>query len=126
MSEMRDSFLIFSERLKYLRENSQLTQQELSEHLNERGYKISDDIISSFERGITEPKLSQINAICSFFNTTPNFMFGYSQMITKDDSTSSIDYVLSNKLSKHGITIDDLKKAIEVLNEFSIELIKNK
>lgn len=64
MKTQKDIFLAFSERLKFLREENQFTQKELSDRLKMLNYNISEDMISAFERGISEPKLSQIHAFC--------------------------------------------------------------
>ena len=71
----KDPFLIFSERLKYLRESRDLTQKELSEDLKSYGVNITENMISLFERGITEPKLYYIDAIARYFDSSPNFMW---------------------------------------------------
>lgn len=52
MSSDTNVSLLFSERLKFLREEKELTQKQLAKELNILGFDITDNMISSYERGI--------------------------------------------------------------------------
>ena len=120
MNLKKDIFLIFSERLKYLRENNNLTQKALSKELRKRGFYITEDMISAFERGITEPKFNQIYAICEFFNTTSDFLFGYVQIpLTVDSNRENLDfyYILKSYLIKEKIDEDTVIELIELIKK---------
>ena len=64
---------IFPERLKELREEKEIGQIELSEKLN-----VSKGIISLWENGLREPKLSNLIAIAKFFDVTIDYLAGLS------------------------------------------------
>ena len=62
---------IFSERLKELREEMGIGQIQLAEKL-----QVSKGIISLWENGLREPKLSNLVAIAKFFDVTIDYLAG--------------------------------------------------
>ncbi len=60
----------FGSRLKELRENKGLKQQELAEILG-----VKNTAISNYELDISSPKEETMFKIFNFFNVTPNYMF---------------------------------------------------
>ena len=62
---------IFGERLKELRIDKNIGQVELSQAL-----KVSKGIISLWENGLREPKLSNLVAISQFFSVTIDYLAG--------------------------------------------------
>lgn len=60
----------FGSRLKELRENKELKQQELAEILG-----VKNTAISNYELDISSPKEETMFKIFKFFNVTPNYMF---------------------------------------------------
>ena len=64
---------IFSERLKELREEMGIGQIQLAEEL-----QVSKGIISLWENGLREPKLSNLVAIANFFDVTIDYLAGLS------------------------------------------------
>ena len=64
---------IFPERLKELREEAGLGQIQLAERL-----QVSKGIISLWENGLREPKLSNLVAIANFFDVTIDYLAGLS------------------------------------------------
>jgi len=63
----------FSERLRELREEKGIGQVELAEKLS-----VSKGIISLWENGLREPKLSNLIAIAKFFDVPIDFLAGLS------------------------------------------------
>ena len=61
----------FSERLKELRTEKGIGQVELAKNLG-----VSKGIISLWETGLREPKLSNLIAIAKFFNVTIDYLAG--------------------------------------------------
>lgn len=61
----------FNERLRNMREDSDMTQKELGDALN-----MSQRKISYLETKQTEPTPDEIIAICKFFNKTADYMLG--------------------------------------------------
>lgn len=63
----------FAERLKELRNNKALTQDELA-----KAIKISKSSINMYERGEREPKFETLEAIADFFNVDMDYLLGRS------------------------------------------------
>lgn len=112
--------LIFSERLKFLRQEQALTQKQLASKLNAYGFDISDDTISSIERCVIEAKTNHIEAFCQFFNVTPDFLFGYTQ---SSNNKKNEKYNFTFILNSAGIHEKDLL-SVKVSIENLLEMIK--
>lgn len=63
---------IFCERLKELRIEKELGQVELANALN-----VSKGIISLWENGLREPKLSNLIALAKFFEVSLDYLVGF-------------------------------------------------
>lgn len=62
---------IFSERIKRLRKNKGLKQQELAEILG-----IKRNTYSDWENGKTEPRFDNLVKLADFFNVSLDWLFG--------------------------------------------------
>ena len=69
-------------RLKEIRKERKLTQKEFAEKLN-----ISQQAISSYEKGEREPKIETWQKIADFLDVPIDYLLG----ISKDSSTLTID-----------------------------------
>lgn len=63
--------MLFSERLRELRQNKGLSQSQLADALN-----ISKSAISMYELGKREPDLETLEGIADFFNVDINYLIG--------------------------------------------------
>ncbi|MBO8136763.1 MAG: helix-turn-helix domain-containing protein [Desulfotomaculum sp.] len=63
----------FGKRLKKLREEKGLTQEELGQKLN-----LKKAVISKYENNRLQPSLETINYLASFFNVTADYLLGLS------------------------------------------------
>lgn len=63
--------MIFSERLKELRESKKISMYALSKQLG-----VSDAAICKWENAITEPKASNIKNLSEFFEVSSDFLLG--------------------------------------------------
>lgn len=63
--------MIFSQRLKELRIQSNLTQKQLAEKL-----KYSQSIVCDWEKGIKEPSASAVVTIAELFSVTVDYLLG--------------------------------------------------
>lgn len=61
----------FAERLKYLRKEKDLKQEELANALN-----VSKGIISLWENGLREPTMSNLVTIASYFHVSIDYLVG--------------------------------------------------
>lgn len=80
-------------------------------------------MISSFERGITEPKFNHITFFCEFFNTTPNFLYGYTQNPSESQNQQNLNQIntfnsdiLNNFLNKNKIDENIYIELLDILN----------
>jgi len=64
-------FFMETIRLKELREEKGLTQVQLAKELG-----FSQNTISQYESGVTEPNIQTIKKICKFFNVTAGYLLG--------------------------------------------------
>lgn len=71
MSNLKDKF---GKRLKELREDNDLTQEELSFRTN-----LSVEFISALERGVYAPSFETIEKLTQALNTTPKDLFTFKQ-----------------------------------------------
>ena len=62
---------IFAVRLKELRMEKRLTQQQLATTL-----QTTDDSIYSWEKGRSEPSIAVIRKICDFFEVSSDYLLG--------------------------------------------------
>ncbi len=90
-------------RIKELREKSNITQFELAQYLN-----VTQNTISNYENGIREPDLAIIKKIAKYFNVTIDFLL----------ATSEEDIILITKKD-----LNELKRATDVINNITNKLI---
>lgn len=70
-TQPRTELSVFPERLRQLRIETDLTQQELAKNLN-----VSQQIIGLWERGERKPKIEAITNIAEYFNVSPKYLIG--------------------------------------------------
>ena len=75
----------FNLRLKYLRENANISQQTLADKIG-----ISKSSINMYERGEREPGLETLEAIADFFNCDMDYLLGKSDTRNKYIASRSI------------------------------------
>lgn len=63
--------LTFGEKIRNLREDAEISQKELGEAINATQRKIS-----YIEHGDFEPSLSDIIALCKYFNVSSDYLLG--------------------------------------------------
>lgn len=66
----------FKERLKELRTERNITQQELGKVVN-----MSKMAISHWEKGHSEPSISQLIILSNYFEVTVDYLIGKNEMI---------------------------------------------
>lgn len=66
--------LSFGEKIKLLRENKELTQQQLGDILNMTQRKIS-----YMEHDKYEPSIGDLKAICRYFHVSADYLLGFSK-----------------------------------------------
>lgn len=93
---------MFGNKLKELRINRGLSQDELGRILNTSGKNIS-----SWERGITRPDIDTLKHISEFFNVSSDYLLSIQE---EDDSKiHQLEHFL------HEAGIDNINKALQIL-----------
>ena len=62
---------VFSQRLRELRQDKNLSMKQLAKELN-----ITDAAISNWENEINEPKISYLKAIALYFDVSSDYLLG--------------------------------------------------
>lgn len=74
--------MTFQNRLKQLREESNLTQLELAQKFN-----ITSQTISQYERGIRTPDFNLLNSIADFFGVSVDYLLGRTNIKNYEEDT---------------------------------------
>ena len=82
----------FGERLKQLRLNSGLSQQELSDELN-----IGSSTLANYEQGKREPNFKTLEIIADYFNVDMNFLTGWKPTDSLGDYRKNLLYLKENE-----------------------------
>ena len=107
-----------NERLFFLREQENLTQQELADI-----FKVSRSLVSKWERDLITITLKQLNNYANYFNVSLDYIVGLSNNKSKTNNVQ-LDYNLVGKRlaevrEKNNLT---LRKLADVLNTTSSTL----
>lgn len=106
-TQPRTELSVFPERLRQLRIETDLTQQELAKNLN-----VSQQIIGLWERGKRKPKIEAITNIAEYFNVSPKYLIGE----TNNREIETIELEAEEKLFK--ATVESLNLTPEQKEEF--------
>lgn len=97
------------DKIKYLREKMNLSQEELA---NKLGYK-SKTSIHKIEQKKTDLPLSKVKEFAKVLNTTPEFLLGYNELKKEKITKDNMAFFKSTDISD-----EDKKEVLDLLNEF--------
>jgi len=103
---------LFNTRLKTLRNEAQITQQELAKLLN-----ISKQTVSNYESGSREPSIDILISISTYFNVSVDYLIGVSE--TKNHGLTSVNSKLEQLnavMEKYSNVKDTERNVIELLS----------
>ena len=113
---------LFSKRLKELREEAGLTQQELGNSLN-----LTKSAICGYEKGNRTAPLEMLIAIANYFKVDLDYLVGTENYVVSEDKEeygmrmSSLEIELIKELRKHtdlyNKLMDDPKRTIEYMEK---------
>lgn len=86
---------MYNKRLKYLREEKEITQVQISKLL---GFK--DNVYSQFEKNKTTLPIKHLNTLCNYFNVSFDYIFEFTNIKKYKNSNNDIDIKLSGKRLK--------------------------
>ena len=108
----------FGERLKKLRQNKKMSQEELGLIFNP---PLAQSTIGTYERGVSEPTYSNLVVIAKHFNTTTDYLLGLTDQaeldIQKEDPKELKEFLLQNNILFNGneLSEEDRKRMIDIL-----------
>lgn len=104
----------FSERLKSLRKQAQLTQVDIAEKLG-----ISQPAYASWERGIKKPTQENLVKIAQILNVSIDYLVGNSDKNLKEEELDNVELLF--RMNSNGLTEEEKiifkKELIEFMKE---------
>jgi len=97
---------LFGKRLKQLREEKKMTQEELGKALG-----ITRNAISGYENGTREPDIEKLYLLSDIFECTLDYL------TVKSNSKATMHYVAIDKSKLKDINIDDLDLIKELIRK---------
>lgn len=109
----------FQDRIKQLRTEKGITQQDLSDKLG-----ITKSILSKYENGHREPGREILNSLADFFDVSVDYLLGRTDrkeiyILEKKDLPDElqdlgIDYIgVAKEIKESGFSIEEIKELIE-------------
>lgn len=104
---------VFGERLKQLRVNRHMTQDELGEIFNP---PLAQSTIGTYERGVRQPSLENLVVISQYFNVTTDYLLGITDEFTtidtfKEENPKELrDFLNKNKVLFNGSELNEEEK----------------
>ncbi len=108
---------MFGKRLRLLREERGLKQQEIADLL-----EISTSTIGMYERGHRDPNTDSVRTLAKFFNVTTDYLLGYSDKRSGKITDERFTDELKEILIKNGI-IDENEEISDEKMEWLMKLI---
>ena len=108
----------FGERLKKLRQNKKMSQEELGLIFNP---PLAQSTIGTYERGVSEPTYSNLVVIAKHFQTTTDYLLGLTDQAEietmKEEPKELRDFLHQNNILFNGSEIneEDKKRMIDIL-----------
>lgn len=107
----------FAARLKKLREEHRMTQEDLANYL-----KITRQAVGNYEQGSRFPKDEYIlNALADLFNVSLDYLLGREE---KSPSPSSIDYILEAGNTYEDDKYTALKQLLSSVDDLPVDIIQ--
>ncbi|MCM1052892.1 MAG: helix-turn-helix domain-containing protein [Ruminococcus sp.] len=106
--------MIYGNKLKELRENKDVLQEELCEILN-----IKKSAYSQYESEYTIIPIKHLNSLCNYFNVSLDYIFNLTNEINYDDYSKDINKKLSGERLKefrkdNNFTLEKLGKILNI------------
>lgn len=113
---------MFNDRLKLLRTESGLTQQQLSDRTG-----INRSLIAHYEKGIREPNLETLEIVADYFNVDTDYLLGKTDIRRLYTFINNDDYTLTDAVNilmmKKSTTLNELIIKISKLSNEEIEAL---
>ncbi len=118
--------MIYSEKLKYLREEKELTQYEVSNLLN-----LNKRVYGQYEREYITIPLKHLITLCHFFDVSLDYIFDFTDLKKYPKYNKNIDNVkIINRLKEfrkdNNLTQEELANQLNVARTIIVEYEKGK
>lgn len=90
---------LFSANLKRILEEKKITQEELAYKFNNQGYKITQQTISNWCKGLSLPRMDKVQILCEILNISRDDLIG------NDNNKLFSQYVNLQKVSTESIPV---------------------
>ena len=87
--------MLYTNKLKYLREEKEITQIEISKIL-----KIDNACYAHYEREDNIIPIKHLNTLCDFYNVSLDYIFSFTYIKQYENSRKEIDFDISSKRLK--------------------------
>ena len=114
----------FAERIRALRKQSDMTQEEVADRLN-----VTKQTISQYERGLRRPDMESLEEISEFFNVSTDYLLGKSditiQIVDEEDLAILRDKQFRRLFAYYSaLTPDGMKKLAEYIEDLNPKYFK--
>lgn len=114
----------FSERIKALRDQSGMTQQEVADKLN-----VTKQTISQYERGLRRPDIESLEAIADLYNVSADYLLGKTDITMQALTEEELKILRSKIIAKYykylcALNDDGLKKVEEYIADLNAKYFK--
>jgi transcriptional regulator with XRE-family HTH domain len=118
----------FGERLKKLRTNRHMTQEELGSIFNP---PLSQSTVGTYELGRRQPSLENLIVIAKYFNVTTDYLLGLTDEIitTKDENPKELkEFLKRNDVLFNGseLNADEKRRMVDILTGLFWDNFTNK
>lgn len=110
--------IMFSNRLKELRQKAKVTQEELAQSINS-----SQQNIALYEQGRRKPKYETLEKLSVFFNVSTDYLLGKTDF-PEPDSDIDLDTAIDNSVAFDGTPITDDDR--EIIKNYLKDYFANK
>ena len=98
--------MIYSNRLKELREEKNISQQDIAKYL-----KIDNSLYAKYEKEYYVMPIKHLNTLCNYFNVSFDYLFGLTNKLNYKENINEIDCL------KSGNRIKEFRKENKITQE---------
>ena len=98
--------MIYSNRLKELREEKNISQQDIAKYL-----KIDNSLYAKYEKEYYVIPIKHLNTLCNYFNVSFDYLFGLTNKLNYKENINEIDSL------KSGNRIKEFRKENKITQE---------
>lgn len=106
---------LFGDRLKELRKNKNMTQEDVSSVCG-----VAKQTISNWESNITQPPFEIVTKLAQYFNVTTDYLLGFNQDDLDKIEKLKVTLKEAGLMVGDDLTIEEIEKALKI-----VEMLKD-